>query len=471
MMSSRPHHSRPAFFALLALLPVMLLAARQAESPQDTGISPATGPRILVAQLDDAVITPVSANYLVEAIAKANESGAVCVIIEMDTPGGLMESTRDIVKAILGSRIPVIVYVSPSGARAASAGVFITLASHVAAMAPATHIGAAHPVQIGGMPGQEPPDEQDRQGAREDPMEDKILNDAVAWVRSLAELRGRNVDWAEAAVTESESTPSSEALELNVIDLLADNVDDLLAQLDGRIVQMNGHEVILETDGARIETFDMWWGETLLSILSDPNVAFLLLMLGFYGLFFELYTPGWGIPGTVGAICLILAFFGLAVLPVNYAGLLLIFLAIGMFVAEAFITSFGMLTLGGSICLILGGIMLIDSPVPVVRVSLAVLIPVAVGTGVIAFFLAGRAFSSFKLKVQTGTEAMRGEIGTADDDFVPHADHFRGRVHVHGEIWKAVSETPVRAGTEIAVERCEGLTLFVEETPTSTQRG
>ena len=421
---------------------------------------------VLLARLDDDAITPVSSGFIIDAIAEAEEGGFEAVIIELDTPGGLMNSTRDIVKAILGSRVPVIIFVSPSGARAASAGVFITYAAHVAAMAPATHIGAAHPVNIGGggMPGQAPPqDSQQDSEPAQSPMEDKVLNDAIAWVRSLAELRGRNPDWGEAAVRDSESIPATEAIELNVIDILASDIDDLLTQTDGLEVEIGGETRILNTADAEIEEFAMWWGERILSIVSDPNLAFLLLMLGFYGLFFELYTPGWGIPGTLGAICLILAFFGLAVLPINYAGLLLIFLAIGLFVAEAFITSFGVLTLGGTVCLILGGIMLIDSPLPMMRVSLAVLVPVAAGTGVVAFFLAGRAFSSFKLKVQTGTEAMVGEIGFADNDFEDSGSGFRGRIRVHGELWRAVSSQPVAEGDSLAVERVDGLTLLVSK--------
>ncbi len=294
-------------------------------------------------------------------------------------------------------------------------------------------------------------------------MDEKILNDATAWARTLAELRGRNVEWAVASVTESKSIPSSEAVELNVVDLIASDIDDLLSQLDGRVVEVGGDTLRLETRGAAIVEYEMWWGDRILSVVSNPNVAFLLLMLGFYGLFFELYTPGWGISGTLGAISLILAFFGLAVLPVNYAGLLLIFLAIGLFVAEAFITSFGMLTLGGSVSLILGGIMLIDTAVPAMRVSLSVLLPVAIGTGIVAFFLAGKAFSSFRLRVQTGAEGMVGKVATADEDFSAHENQFRGRVSVHGELWRAISDKPVAHRTELVVTGCKGLTLSVSQ--------
>ncbi|MFC2085693.1 nodulation protein NfeD [Bacteroidota bacterium] len=452
--------------APLVVLSVALPTWQQA--PMESSATP----EVFVARVQDAAITPVTADYLAEAIDAASQAQAACIIIELDTPGGLMESTRDIVKAILGSRVPVVVYVSPSGARAASAGVFITLASHVAAMAPATHIGAAHPVRMGGTPGPAPSDgTQESQESEQSTMDEKILNDATAWVRSLAELRGRNVDWAVKSVTESKSTPSTEAVELNVVDFIAIDFDDLLNQLDGRTIAAAGDTLLLETKDAAIVEFEMWWGERILSVLSDPNIAFLLLMLGFYGLFFELYSPGWGVPGTVGAICIILAFFGLAVLPINYAGLLLIFLAIGLFVAEAFITSFGLLTLGGSVCLVLGGIMLVDSELPVMQVSLSVLIPVALGTGMVAFFLAGKALSSFRLNVQTGTEAMIGEMAIADEDFTPHNEHYRGRVLVHGELWQAACDRPISSGSELIVTSCEGLTLSVSDKADQTKRG
>jgi len=282
----------------------------------------------------EAPITPVTANFIERAIREADEAHAACLVIELDTPGGLMESTRQIVKNMLASSVPIVVYVSPRGARAASAGVFITLASHVAAMAPATHIGAAHPVQIGGSPGQSPQkEENDAEQEGGGVMEDKIVNDAKAWARSLAELRGRNADWAEAAVTQSESIPSTEALDLNVIDYLADDLIDLLDMIDSLEVQTQTGSVSLRTANAPVQAVEMWWGEKILSILSDPNLAFLLLMLGFYGILFEFYTPGWGIAGTTGAICLVLAFFGLAVLPINYAGLVLIIISAGLFVA------------------------------------------------------------------------------------------------------------------------------------------
>jgi membrane-bound serine protease (ClpP class) len=323
-------------------------------------------------------------------------------------------------------------------------------------MAPATHIGAAHPVQIGGGAGQSPQNEEDdaeQEGG--DVIEDKIVNDAKAWARSLAELRGRNADWAEAAVTQSESIPSTEALELNVIDYLADDLVDLLDMIDSLEVQTQTGSVSLRTANAPVQAVEMWWGEKVLSILSDPNLAFLLLMLGFYGILFEFYTPGWGIAGTTGAICL-------AVLPINYAGLVLIVLAVGLFVAEAFFPSFGMLTIGGAVCLILGGIMLVDSPIPVMRVSLAVIIPVAIGSGIVAFFLAARAVQSFRLPIQTGAEAMAGQRGRASGSFTARDGGYAGTVLVHGELWRAESDHEIVDQQAVTVQQCIGLTLIVK---------
>ena len=457
MRSNRPNEKILMRGLLLAALLVLIGRGEPGVQVESTPVNPVLTARV------EAPITPVTAGFIERAIREADEADAACLVIELDTPGGLMESTRQIVKNILASPVPIVVYVSPRGARAASAGVFITLASHVAAMAPATHIGAAHPVQIGGAPGPSPQNEEndaEQQGGGI--MEDKIVNDAKAWARSLAELRGRNADWAEAAVTQSESIPSTEALDLNVIDYLADDLIDLLDMIDSLEVQTQTGSVSLRTANAPVQAVEMWWGEKVLSILSDPNLAFLLLMLGFYGILFEFYTPGWGIAGTTGAICLVLAFFGLAVLPINYAGLVLIVLAVGLFVAEAFFPSFGMLTIGGAVCLILGGIMLVDSPMPVMRVSLAVVIPVAIGSGIVAFFLAGRAVQSFRLPIQTGAEAMVGRRGRASGDFAPRDGGFEGTVLIHGELWRAESDHEIVDQQAVTVEQCISLTLIVK---------
>jgi membrane-bound serine protease (ClpP class) len=428
-------------------------------------------PFVLKVQLRNEAITPVTARFITRAISQAEEQRAAALVIVLDTPGGLVDSTREIVGGILHSKVPVIVYVAPAGARAASAGVFITMAAHVAAMAPGTTIGAAHPVQIGGLPGS-PPQQPERQTGEEKsdesqprtttPMEDKIVNDTVAWARAMAELRGRNADWAARAVRESISAPASEALKENAVDLIAEDMNDLLGKIDGRDLTLIGSKVKLQVAGADVRAHEMWWGERVLAQLANPTIAFLLLMFGFYGILFELYTPGWGVGGTVGVICLVLGFFALSVLPINYVGLALIAIALTMFIAEAFVPSYGFLTLGGVVCMILGGVMLVDSPAGFMRVSLWTLIPVALATAAITFFLVGSIVKSHRRPVQTGSEAMDQGEAVADADFVSDGSVYRGRVRTHGELWNAVAETPVKAGDALTVTGRDGLTLLVQ---------
>jgi membrane-bound serine protease (ClpP class) len=416
---------------------------------------------VILIQIEDQAITPVTEGFIDRIIDEAETEGAHCVVIKLDTPGGLMESTRKIVKRIIASEVPIVLYVYPAGARAASAGVFITLSAHVAAMAPGTHIGAAHPVQLGGLPGG-PAEAPDTTTVRDSAvMEEKILNDTVAWVRSLADLRGRNADWAERAVRRSESISDDEALELNVIDVIASDLEELLERIDGRAVDLPTGRDTLVTSNAIIRQADMWWGEKLLEVISNPNIAFLLIIFGFYGILFELYTPGWGVGGTVGIICLLSGFFALAILPVNYTGLALIILALAMFVAEVFVTSFGALTFGGVICLILGGVMLIDSPLQIMRISLAVLIPVSLATAAITFFLLGKVVAAHRKHVVTGIEGMVGLAALADADFVVREGRYRGFVRVHGELWKALSDRPVEADQSVWIAAVDGLTLRV----------
>jgi len=415
----------------------------------------APAPVVYRLALEDEPITPATFRFIRRGLREATENRAVCLVIEMDTPGGLVEATRDIVQLFLRSPIPVVVYVTPPGARAASAGVFITLAAHVAAMAPGTHIGAAHPVQLGGGPAA-PPDT-----ARVDPMSEKILNDAVAWARALAQYRGRNADWAARAVSESQTLTAREAVAQNVVDLLAPSLDSLLVLLDGRNVALDGQSVTLQTAGATVHTIERWWGERILAALSNPNIAFLLLMLGFYGLLFELYTPGWGIPGTLGAIFLMLGFYGLSILPVNYVGLALLVLGLGMLVAEAFVPSFGLLTVGGVVCLILGGLMLVESPMGFPKVSAVLVVPVALATALIVLFLLGNALRIQRRPARVGDETLIGQQAVAREDFVPEGDHFQGYVFIHGEWWRACSTAPVRAGQPVRIERREGLCLWV----------
>ena len=431
-------------------------------------------PLVLKVQLRNEAITPVTSRFISRAIRQAEEQRAAAVVIMLDTPGGLVDSTREMVGAILHSRVPVVVYVAPAGARAASAGVFVTMSAHVAAMAPGTTIGAAHPVQIGGLPGA-PPQQPERQTEPQKdgetqprtttPMEDKIVNDTVAWARSLAELRGRNADWAARAVKESISVPASEALQENAVDLIAADVNDLLEKIEGREISLIGSKLNLHVIGAEVRAHEMWWGERLLALLANPTIAFLLLIFGFYGILFELYTPGWGVGGTVGIICLVLGFFALSVLPINYVGLTLIAIALALFVAEAFVPSFGFLTVGGVICLILGGVMLVDSPAGFMRISLWMIIPVALATAAITVFLVGSIVKSQRAPVRTGSEGLVEAEATADEDFLSDNSHYRGRVRTHGELWNAVSDMPVRAGDALEVTGRDGLTLHVQPAP------
>ncbi len=448
--------AKRVLFPLAALLvPAICAAAGATPDERDSTL-------VVRFALSDEAITPVSANFIRRVLREADESGATAVVFELDTPGGLMSSTQQIVRDIIASPVPVLVFVAPPGARAASAGVFITLAGHVAAMSPGTHIGAAHPVSIGGMPGDPQSDNSSDSLSNAATLSKKVVNDAVAWVRSIAEMRGRNADWAEKAVTESLSITSTEAVAIGVVDLLADDVPALLKAVDGDTVALRTGPHVLKTSAARVETVAMWWGERLLAAISNPNLAFLLLVLGFYGLLFEFYTPGWGVAGTVGAICIVLAFFGLAFLPVNYAGLALLILGLGLFVAEAFVHSFGALTLGGLVCVILGGLMLVDSPVGVLRVSALVVVPVGVATALIAFFLVGSVVKAHRSRVQTGTETMTGSTAVTTRPLIEQEGKgFVGTVRHGGELWRAVAEGAIDAGEQVEVVRRDGLTLFV----------
>ncbi|GIX46459.1 MAG: serine protease [Candidatus Tectimicrobiota bacterium] len=398
----------------------------------------------------EGVINPVVVEYMTAGIARAEEEGARAVIFQLDTPGGLVESTRLIVKALLNANVPTVVYVAPSGARAASAGTFITMAAHVAAMAPGTNIGAAHPVAGGG---------QDIEGD----MRKKIENDLAAFARSIAEQRGRNADWAEQAVRESVSVTESEALKLNVIDLIAEDVADLLAKLDGRQVTVAGKEVTLQTGKAVVQYREMSWRQRLLAALSHPQIALILLSLGSIGLLIELYNPGLIFPGVVGAISLLLAFYSLQTLPINYAGLLLIGLALVLFILETQIPSFGMLTVGGIVSMFLGSLMLVDSPEEYLRIPLSTIIAVVGTTAALFTFVIGAAVRSVKRRPVSGQEGLIGERGKVVRRIDPE-----GTVFVRGSLWTARSTTPLEEGTPIRVVRVEGLKLIVEKATEET---
>jgi membrane-bound serine protease (ClpP class) len=352
-------------------------------------------------------------------------------------------------------------------------------------MAPATNIGAAAPVQMGGLPFAPNPwpaedptgkDAKENKQSRPSTAEEKVVNDTVAWVRSLAQLRGRNADWAERAVRESIAAPASEAVEQRIVDFIATDFADLLQRLEGRQIPLQDRSTVtLRLQGAQVETFEMWWGERLLTSLANPTVAFLLMIFGFYGVLLELYTPGWGVSGTVGALCLVLAFLGFAVLPINYVGLALLAAGLVLLVAEAFVTSYGALALAGTLCLIFGGLMLVESPEGFLRVSAWVVIPVGIATATITVFLVSRILATHRLAPISGIEGLLGTEAIASEEFHKEGAHFAGFVRAHGELWKAQSPDPVSAGQQLAISGQHGLTLQVRNpaatAETETERG
>ena len=394
----------------------------------------------------DGIINPPTAKFIIDSIDEAAKEGGQCLIIQLDTPGGLMESMRLIVKKILTSNIPVIVYVSPKGARAASAGVFITMAAHIAAMAPGTHIGAAHPVTLGA------------EGKENKTMTDKIVNDTVSNIKSIAKTRGRNVDWAEKAVRKSVSVTEEEALKLNVVDLISSDLQDLLTKIDGRVVKIDGSSRTLLTKGMQPRSLQMSWRDKLLDVISNPQIAYYLLMLGGMGIFFELSNPGAILPGVVGGIFLILAFYALQVLPVNYAGLALILFAIILFIAEIKVVSHGLLAVGGVISLLLGSLMLFQSPAEYMRISLSVIIPAVLVTSAFFIFAATMAIRARLTKPTTGMEGLVGETGTASTPIAPE-----GKVAIHGEIWDVVSDQNIERGEKVQVFGVVNLKLKVKK--------
>ena len=394
----------------------------------------------------DGIINPPTAKFIIDSIDEAAKEGGQCLIIQLDTPGGLMESMRLIVKKILTSNIPVIVYVSPKGARAASAGVFITMAAHIAAMAPGTHIGAAHPVTLGA------------EGKESKTMTDKIVNDTVSNIKSIAKTRGRNVDWAEKAVRKSVSVTEEEALKLNVVDLISSDLQDLLTKIDGRVVKFDGTSRTLLTKGMQPRSLQMSWRDKLLDVISNPQIAYYRLMLGGMGIFFELSNPGAILPGVVGGIFLILAFYALQVLPVNYAGLALILFAIILFIAEIKVVSHGLLAVGGVISLLLGSLMLFQSPAEYMRISLSVIIPAVLVTSAFFIFAATMAIRARLTKPTTGMEGLVGEEGIASTSISPE-----GKVSIHGEFWNVVSDNNIEKGEKVQVIGVDNLKLKVKK--------
>ncbi|MEW6740266.1 MAG: NfeD family protein [Nitrospirota bacterium] len=393
----------------------------------------------------NGVINPVASEYIGKSIKKASEMNAEALIIELDTPGGLDTSMRSIVKDIIGSSVPVVVYVSPSGARAASAGVFITMAAHVAAMSPGTNIGAAHPVAVG--------EKMDKVIA------EKATNDAAAYIKSIAESRGRNVKWAEDAVRKSVSATETEALKNNIIDLIAKDISALLSEIDGKKITTAYGDKTLKTAGAKIIRHEMSFRHKILNLISDPNVAYILMMLGFYGLFFELTNPGAIFPGVIGGICLVLAFYSFQTLPVNYAGLLLIIIGLILFILEVKVTSYGMLTIGGIVSIVLGSLMLFESPLPFLKLSLSVIIPAAIVTALFFVLTFRLAYKAYKRKPVTGAEGLIGLEGVAKTDIT----HGGGMVVVHGEFWSAYSDDVIQKEERVIVEDVKGLRVKVKK--------
>ncbi|MBN2543686.1 nodulation protein NfeD [bacterium] len=411
---------------------------------------------ILVLEFD-GVINPISSSYILDGLEKAEDMNAECMILVMDTPGGLMESMRDITKAFMNSNVPIVVYVNPKGARAASAGVFITMAAHVAVMTPGTNIGAAHPVQMGGIGGQQ--QDEEKQKEQQEVMMEKAENDAVAQIRSIADERGRNADWGEAAVRESESIVAEEALKLGVIDYIADNMDSLIALLNGVKVRLPDGEYMISTENATIVRYGMKVQQRILFTLLDPTVAYLLMMLGMLGIFLELSHPGSILPGTVGGIAILLALYAFQILPINYTGVLLIVFAIILFILEIKIPSFGILTIGGVISLGLGSFLLTSGNADFLRISLKVMFPVVMGVSAFFIFIVTSGLMTLKRKVSTGKEGLVGEIG-----FVLKTLNPTGKVKIHGEIWNARTSGKIKKGERIIVKEVESLMwLFVEK--------
>ena len=435
-----------SFLLILSGLTGLALSADKpkAERSAPTATVQAPPQRVVYLITIDAPITPVVAEYIIKSIDKASKENAEALLIQLNTPGGLVDSTNHIVMKIMSSSLPVVVYVAPSGGRAASAGVFITLSAHIAAMAPTTHIGAASPVQM--------------EGKMDETMAKKVTNDLAAMIRGIAEKRGRNAKWAEEAVRKSVSITETEALKLGVIDLISPDVTSLVKQIDGRTVDVVLGKKTLKTADAAVKELPMGFRYKLLGIISNPNIAYILMILGFYGLYFELSNPGAIFPGVAGAICLILAFYALQTLPINYAGLMLIVLAIILFIAEAFITSHGVLGIGGVVAMLFGSLMLIDSPEPSLRVSWAVIIPVVAASSLLFIITLTVAVRAHRSRVDTGKEGLIGMHAEAKTDV-----NGEGQVFLRGEYWNARSDEHIAKGEKVMVVAVDGLRLTVKK--------
>ena len=454
---------------LTASRPWMLLCAfalvfTGASSAQQPAAGQAQAEGALLLEIRDA-IGPATSDFFVRSLDRARERKVRLVIVQLDTPGGLDSAMRDMIRALLASPVPVAIYVSPSGARAASAGTYLLYASHVAAMAPATNLGAATPVRIGAPSEPSSPRQPEAQGDQDKDAkpesgtaeERKAINDSVAYIRGLAELRGRNADWAESAVRAAASLPASAALEQNVIDIVASDVADLLGKIDGRVVKVSTGELRLATRSLVVQRIDPDWRTRLLAVLTNPNVAYLLMLVGIYGLLLEGYNPGAVLPGVVGAICLLLALYAFQVLSVNYAGLGLILLGLALLVGEAFVPSFGSLGIGGVAAFVIGSIILLDTGVPGLEVARSLIGGIALAGALLVLLLASYFTRSRKRPVVTGAEQLLVEPAIALRDFARS-----GPVRVRGEIWDAIARAPVKEGQRLRIVRVDGLRLEVE---------
>ena len=414
-------------------------------------------------------IGPATDDYVERAIKMATLQQAELIVIRMDTPGGLDSAMRSIIKNITNSSVPVAVYVAPTGARAASAGTYILYASHIAAMAPGTNLGAATPVQIGGI---SPPDLQKEKDKSEKSssennkttMQKKIINDAVAYIRGLAQLRGRNQEWAEKAVREAASLPAGDALKKNVIDIVASSTTDLLKQIDGREVFVQGQKLRLKTAGLTVKEINPDWRSRLLSVITNPNIAYILMLLGIYGLILEFYNPGAIVPGTVGAICLLLALYSFQLLPINYAGMGLILLGIALMVGEAFEPSFGVLGIGGVIAFVIGSIILMDTDAPGFGIDISLIATFALTSVIMFVFVIGMVIKARRRPIVSGMEELLGSEALVIEDFAE-----KGRVNIHSENWSALCDTPLQKGQSVKVIAIDGLTLQVEPLDKSKQ--
>ncbi len=442
-------------FVLLILLTVAAIASSGEKDNQALNNS-------LLIQLEiNDVIGPATADYIERNLQKAIVSGGMAVLIRMDTPGGLDNSMRRIIKQIIASPIPVISYVAPSGARAASAGTYILYASHIAAMAPGTNLGAATPVQFGGIGGfDDDKDKADKKDDKAKPLSDsmthKMVNDAAAYIRSLAEMHGRNEQWAEKAVREAASLSASEALKLNVIDIVAVDVTDLLRQLQGWKVKVSGQELILDTGRVEIKSIKPDWRNRFLAVITNPSIAYILLMIGIYGLVLEFSNTGSVVPGTIGGIALLLALYAFQLLPVNYAGMGLILLGIALMIAEAFVASFGILGLGGIVSFVIGSVILMNTDVPGFGIDLGLVAGFALSSAVFFIIAIGLILKARHRPVVTGKEEMIGLVGETIDDFTG-----TGMIRIHSENWRASCDQPLHKNEKVMVTAIDGLLLQV----------